>query len=115
MDKKTVRDIIIEVITRMFDERAIKLRKIVLFGSYVLGTAGEDSDVDIIVVSPDFRGINVFGRAKKANRVSGTLVRELRKPVDIIYYSDLEWDEDRPIVIEDAKEYGEVIYDSELR
>lgn len=113
MDKDTVRDTIVEVVTRLFGERALNVDKIVLLGSYVLGTAGEDSDIDVIVVSPDFRGAGLFQRIKKANRISGTLVRELHKPVDVLYYSDIEWDEDSTMIISEAKEYGEIIFGSD--
>ncbi len=35
----------------------IKVQKAVLYGSYAYGTAGEDSDIDLVVLSDDFKGM----------------------------------------------------------
>lgn len=34
--------------------KQMKIRKVILFGSYAKGTATEDSDIDIAIDSPDF-------------------------------------------------------------
>lgn len=34
--------------------KKMKVRKVILFGSYAKGTATEDSDIDIAIESPDF-------------------------------------------------------------
>jgi predicted nucleotidyltransferase len=35
-------------------ERSIRVDRLVLYGSYARGDARDDSDIDVIVVSPDF-------------------------------------------------------------
>ena len=35
--------------------KSVKVDKVIIFGSYLEGNATEDSDVDVIVVSDDFR------------------------------------------------------------
>jgi len=55
MDKKTSE--IIEIVKRYLEEikkDKIKIDEAYLYGSYARGTAHEDSDIDVIVVSPDF-------------------------------------------------------------
>jgi len=44
-----------EILKRLFQERRLTISKIVLFGSYLRGKIKKDSDIDIIVISPDLR------------------------------------------------------------
>jgi predicted nucleotidyltransferase len=41
------------------------IKKVILFGSRATGNAREDSDFDLIIVSDDFEGMNVFRRGAK--------------------------------------------------
>lgn len=43
-------------------ERHLPIREVYLFGSYADGTANNDSDIDIAIVSDGFRGIRYFDR-----------------------------------------------------
>ena len=43
-------------------EAGIRIEAIVLYGSYARGTAYEQSDIDIAVVSPDFEGLPINRR-----------------------------------------------------
>ena len=38
-------------------ERGIRVEAIILYGSYARGTAYEDSDIDLAVISPDFENV----------------------------------------------------------
>jgi predicted nucleotidyltransferase len=61
-------DTIREVITnylKSLDAHHIRIRKVVLFGSYVTGKANEWSDIDVALASDDFEG-NWF---KDRNRI----------------------------------------------
>jgi predicted nucleotidyltransferase len=40
----------------------IRVEAIILYGSYARGTAYEQSDVDIAVISPDFEGVPMYRR-----------------------------------------------------
>jgi len=56
----TVTDKAIEVVEkflRQLKDANINVERAILFGSYVSGQAGEWSDIDIAIVSPDFTGI----------------------------------------------------------
>ncbi len=48
---------VVEKFLKQLKDANIKVERAVLFGSYVKGQAGEWSDIDIAVVSPDFSGI----------------------------------------------------------
>ena len=47
-----VREIINQYV--QFLSKVIRVKKVILFGSYVMGTATEESDIDIAIESPDF-------------------------------------------------------------
>jgi len=58
MDKKTCNAL--EIAKRYIDElkkNGIHITKAYLYGSYATGEARKDSDIDIVVVSPQFKGI----------------------------------------------------------
>ena len=44
-------------------EKKIKVEQVILFGSHARGNARRTSDIDIIIVSPDFANIKSFKRA----------------------------------------------------
>jgi predicted nucleotidyltransferase len=43
-------------------ESGIRVEAIVLYGSYARGTAYEDSDIDLAVISPDFERVPLYRR-----------------------------------------------------
>jgi uncharacterized protein len=53
-------------------DQDLKVSRIVIFGSQAKGAAAEESDIDIIIVSEDFKRKNIF------------------KPVEQIYWPDKE-------------------------
>ncbi|WP_295429010.1 nucleotidyltransferase domain-containing protein [uncultured Thiodictyon sp.] len=56
-------------------------QRILLFGSYARGDAGEDSDLDLLIIEPQ-----VADRAAEMVRLRRAL-RPLRIPVDVLVYS----------------------------
>ena len=67
--------------------RRIRVEAVWLFGSRARGDARPDSDVDLIVVSPDFRGLDLVERSR--------LIRpcwEADISVDILPYTPEEFD-----------------------
>lgn len=62
-----VTDEAVEVLERfLFAVKAanIKIEKAILFGSYARGDAGQWSDIDVAIVSPDFSGIRFYDSKK---------------------------------------------------
>jgi len=104
--KKDLKDFLYQ----LFQEKGIKIDKIVIFGSFAKGEFKKDSDIDIIIVSRDFRGKSIFERVKQTTGIGRELVRKFKKPFDLLYYSDEEWEGKNFLIINEAKEYGEVIY-----
>lgn len=104
--KAAIRTILLEKLAR----GQIHVDKIVIFGSYAKGGEKEESDIDIIIVSRDFRGKDIFERVELTTGIGRELVHRTRKPFDIMYYSDEEWEKGRSIIINAAREEGEIIY-----
>ena len=82
--------------------------KIILFGSYASGTAGPDSDVDLLVVMP------VAGSRRAKTVEIGVALHDVRMPKDIILATPDEVAKYHDIVghvIYPALRDGKVLYD----
>jgi len=99
-----------EILKTLLKERGIDVEKIVVFGSYAKSKEKEDSDIDIMIVSKDFRNKDIFQRVELTRGIHRKLIDEIMKPFDIMYYSDEEWVAGNSLIINAAKEEGVVIY-----
>ena len=83
--------------------------RVVLFGSQITGEAQEDSDLDVIIVSPIFEHIPFLRRMP-------FMLKTVRfeKHIDFLCYAPAEFRKIRQssAVLQDALQYGEVIYTS---
>lgn len=80
---------------------------VLLFGSRVRGTAEEDADVDVVIVSEAFAGIPFV------KRMSAVLKNiSFEKHIDAICYLPDEYErmKEHSAVLMDALEYGELIH-----
>ena len=99
-----------KILVELLKKKGISIYKIVIFGSYAKGIQKEDSDIDVIIVSPDFRNKSIFEKAELTTGIGWEIVKKTKKPFDIMYYSDKEWEGSNSLTINAAKENGEVIY-----
>lgn len=83
-----------------------RLKKAVVFGSSVRGEFGEDSDIDLIVISDEFEGISPLKRP-----VQLYLEWDLDYPVDFICYTTKEFEElrKRPSLVREALKEGRIV------
>jgi len=103
--KKGAEKAIKEMVQRIVEQ--FQPEKIILFGSYARGTAGPDSDVDILVVMP------VEGSKRKAQLRIRTALNDIQLPKDIIVSKPEEfaWRKDVVGTVEwPASHEGEVLY-----
>ncbi|MFM9967040.1 MAG: nucleotidyltransferase domain-containing protein [Burkholderiales bacterium] len=105
MDKRELRRTVKQMVRRIVEK--FHPDQVILFGSHARGTAGPDSDVDLLVVMP------VAGsRRAKQLEVRMTL-HEFNVPKDIIVTTpeDFEWRRKIPGTIErPASREGQVVY-----
>lgn len=103
-------EIIKNLIIKLLEEKGININKIVIFGSYLTSSFDEDSDIDIIIVSSDFRDKDIFERVELLSGLHRKFVKTIKRPLDILYYSDEEWEEGHSLIINSAKMSGGLIY-----
>lgn len=108
-DSKHSREKLKTVLTEVLQSRGISVQKAILFGSYAKNLESKESDLDLVIVSRDFRGKDIFEKAALTRGVHHELVRRIDKPFDILYCSDTEWEEGNSLIIQAAREHGVVV------
>lgn len=107
--KNNIRKIIKEYLKNFPPD--IKVEKVFLFGSYATGKIRDDSDIDIIVISPDFKKIAFIKRLEMLSKLrQDKLSRSV--PMDIIGYTPEEFEniDKESIIMRRAKREGKIIY-----
>lgn len=103
--KKTNQKLINEMVGRIV--RQFKPEKVILFGSHASGTAGPDSDVDLLVVMP------VSGSKRSKAVEIGVFLHDMNVAKDVIVVrpDEFEWRKDIVGTIEwPAAHDGKVLY-----
>ncbi|MDP3148098.1 MAG: nucleotidyltransferase domain-containing protein [Ignavibacteria bacterium] len=111
MDKRKI-SLIKNTVSGVLDSSKVELNRIVLFGSYAKNEQTVDSDIDLIIVSKNFRNDTYFKRIDKVLNLNSTLVKTLKKPFDVLLYSDIEWNDSATMMIREAKKNGKTLYQS---
>ena len=103
MDKNTV-IAAINFFEKCLTDKGINISKIILFGSYANGTPDSESDIDIVIISNDFDGKNIFERANLTKEAEILTIKKYLIPLDIITLSNKEF--------ETQSINGEIIFDN---
>ena len=81
----------------------IRVERVILYGSYAQGKAGEESDIDLIVISPDFEGKDVRQRLE----IMGVASARIMEPVQALGVTTAEIEsEEVSFFIKEVLEYG---------
>ena len=96
----------IRTLRNLIKQRGLDINRIIVFGSYARGEEKKGSDIDIIIVSRDFEGKDIFDRVEIASGLHRELVEKTMMPADIMYYSPTEWEQGNSLIINQAKEEG---------
>jgi predicted nucleotidyltransferase len=92
---------------RFFGERlsqqAVRISQLILFGSHARGAGSEESDVDVLVVSEDFRGKNIFERARLIGDPEQATIHRFQVPLDIIMMTPEEFDSGASLLAQAAR------------
>lgn len=97
MFKKT-RDVkkIIERYRQELKNFNINSQKIILYGSYAKGNPREDSDIDLIVISDDFKGMNLRERLE----ILGIAAGRVFEPIEALGYISKEIEQKKETFLE---------------
>jgi len=109
VDKREI-SLIKDTVSGVLAANKVELNRIVLFGSYANNEQTMDSDIDLIIVSKNFRNNTYFKRIDKVLNLNSTLVKTIKKPFDVLLYSDVEWNDSATMMIREAKKNGKTLY-----
>jgi hypothetical protein len=65
----------------------IQADRIILFGSHAFGEAKEYSDIDLVVISNDFKGVDLIERLE----ILGKTAARIMEPVEALGYTEEEF------------------------
>lgn len=91
-------------------ETGVNVQKIIVFGSQANGKFKAGSDIDIIVISSDFKNKDIFKRARLTKEAEIMTIRKFMIPLDIITMTPEELADDKSLLSDYART-GEVIYE----
>ncbi|MBU0952441.1 MAG: nucleotidyltransferase domain-containing protein [Elusimicrobia bacterium] len=95
-----------QIIQKSFLSKHLRLDDIIIYGSFIKKQNRPDSDIDIMVISKDLRNKDIFEKVQLTRGIHRELVKQIRKPIDIMYYSDREWSSNSSLIINTAKSEG---------
>ncbi len=104
MDKKAVLEII-SAFRKAIESRGIRADKLILFGSYATGQYREDSDIDVVAISRDFKNKSYWERI---DILSGAIY-DIFEPIEATAFTPEEWKSRDSIIVDFAKN-GEVVF-----
>lgn len=84
MDKEIYQ--VISEYKRRLEALGFKVKKTFLYGSHAVGKAREDSDIDLVVVSDDFKNMDIWERLCLLGRAR----IGIRRPMEIIGLTEEE-------------------------
>lgn len=91
------------------EENGVRVNRMVLFGSHAKGTATPDSDIDVVIISEDFRGKDRFKQTEMTWRAEWETIKKFKVPFDIVTMTPEEFDS-RDSIIADYAHEGKVVY-----
>ena len=87
MDKAVIGTI--KKLKQALQQQGIRVNRIILYGSQATGRAEEHSDIDIVVISDDFEGMNILERLETL----GVAMAKARimEPIEPLGYTEEEF------------------------
>ena len=104
MDKNAVLKIISQF-QKTLELKGIRINKTILFGSCAMGLQKEESDIDVVVISEDFKDKGYWERIDLLSDV----IYELFEPIEAVAMTKEEWEKGGSFIVDYAKD-GEVVY-----
>ena len=83
--------------------KKVNVTKIILFGSQARGNASAGSDVDIVLISKDFRNKGIFKRLALIKEAEIATIKKYMIPLDVVMMTPDEFASGTSLVSEYAK------------
>ncbi|MFZ5516486.1 MAG: nucleotidyltransferase domain-containing protein [Candidatus Zhuqueibacterota bacterium] len=80
-------------------EATIRVEQLILFGSHAGGTAREDSDIDLVVISPSFSGKTYWERID----ILSEAIYKVFAPIEASAFTPDEWKSGKSLLSDYAK------------
>ncbi len=91
------------------EEAGLGVEKIILCGSHARGQAAEESDIDVAIVSDDFKDKDIFERARLTQDPEIRTIRKYMIPLDIITLTPEEYEDESSFISRLARD-GKIVY-----
>ena len=108
MAKNTVVEAI-KFLEKCLKDKGLNISKIILFGSQAKGESTEESDIDILIISNDFRNKHIFFKVELIKEAEIKTIKKFMIPLDIITMTPEELESETSLIADYVKD-GEVIY-----
>jgi len=104
MDKKSALDIVTRF-RKAVESRGIAVNKLILYGSYARGDYREGSDIDLILISEDFKKHDYWSRID----ILSEAIYEVFAPIEVVCFTPEEWASETSPLFDFAKQ-GEILF-----
>lgn len=93
---------------KILEEQGIHAEGVILYGSYAAGTAGEESDIDLVIISSDFARYDFPERLSFLSRAT----LHIDAPLEAIGYTpdEIQGKEGKSIFWDEIRTKGKVMY-----
>jgi predicted nucleotidyltransferase len=108
MAKKIVLDAL-DYFEKQLEQNGLHVSKVILFGSQAKDEATEESDIDVVVLSDDFRNKDIFERVRLTMDAEVLTIKKFMIPFDIITMTPEEFENGSSLISLYASE-GKVVY-----
>ncbi len=89
----------------VIEKKGIRIERIVLYGSYATGSEREGSDIDLVIISDDFSGLDYWQRID----LLSAAIYEVFKPIEAVAMTRAEWEKGDSFIVDFARN-GEVVF-----
>lgn len=100
---------VVRFLEKNLKEKNVHAAKIILFGSHARGKATPESDIDIVIVSEDFRDKDIFERVNLTREAEIQTIRKFMVPLDIVSLTPEELASETSIIAHYARN-GKVLF-----
>lgn len=93
---------IIKRFRAILEKNGTRVQKLILFGSHARQCSHEGSDIDIVIISQDFKNKDFWQRTD----IITEAVYEIFEPIEALAYTPEEWEKSDSIISSIVKESG---------